>query len=156
MIDMCYAAGQVSYNISGAQGVGLHTLMHGCRGRGWQESGKFSKTAKLEIQKLENLKFNKSGNSTKTGKLDIQQIRIYHKNQQNRNPMKLHFRCPEEQEFRKTVVCPSGTLPPDIPRIWNGRFCTLIDAWMQKWVKISSLYTSDLYITGLVSALGEY
>ena len=49
--------------------------------------------------------------------------------QQKGNPMKLHcqeFRCPGEQEFRKTTVCPSGTLPPDIPQIWNGRFCTLI------------------------------
>ena len=43
--------------------------------------------------------------------------------------MKLHcqeFRCPGEQEFRKAMVCPSGILPPDIPQIWNGRFCTLI------------------------------
>ena len=46
--------------------------------------------------------------------------------------MKLHcqeFRCPGEQEFRKTTVCSSGTLPPDIPQIWNGRFCTLIQ-WL--------------------------
>jgi len=62
------------------------------------------------------------------GKLEIQQIKIYQK-QQNWNPMKLHCqknRCPREQDFRKATVCPSGTLPPDIPQIWNGHLCTLI------------------------------
>jgi len=116
------------------------------------KSGKFSKTAKLEI--LENWKFNKSGNSTKleiqqnwkfnkSGNSTIQQKWKFNKNgktgnatnqdlsqkQQNGNPMKLHcleFRCPGEQDLRKTMVCSSGTLPPDIPQIWNGRFCTLI------------------------------
>ena len=88
-----------------------------------RKSGKFSKSGKLEIQ--QKWKFNKTGNSKKWK---------FNKNRKtgnstNSNPMKLHcqeFRCPGEQEFRKTMVCPSGTLPLDIPQIWNGRFCTLI------------------------------
>jgi len=86
MIDMCYAAGQVSYYISGAQGVGLHTLMHSVEVEADKKAGnsakrqnwKFSKTAKLEIQqkrkfkkkkkKLENWIFNNSGFITKTTK----------------------------------------------------------------------------------------
>jgi len=80
---MCYAAGQVSYYISGAQGVGLHTLMHSVAAdkkagnSAKQQNWKFSKTGKLEIQqkrklkkkkKLENWIFNKSGFITKTAK----------------------------------------------------------------------------------------
>jgi len=71
-----------------------------------RKSGKFRRTAKLEIQ--QNWKTRSSTNQ------DLSQ------KQQDRNPMKLHcqeFRCPGEQEFRKTTVCPSGTLPPDIPQI---------------------------------------
>jgi len=80
-----------------------------------RKSGEFSKMAKLEIQRnLENWKFNKSGFITKTAK------------QESYEAVFQEFRCPGEQEFRNAVVCPSGTLPPGIPQIWNGRFCTLI------------------------------
>jgi len=83
-----------------------------------RKNWKFSKTGKLEIQ--QKWKFNKNWKTGHSTNQDLSQ------KQQNRNPMKLHFRCPEEQEIRKAVVRLSGTLPPDIPQIWNGRFCTLI------------------------------
>jgi len=77
MIDMCYAAVQVSYYISGGA-VCINVWVYRSRltrKREIQQNGKTGNSAKLE-----NWKFNKSGNSTKTGKLDTQQIRIYHKN----------------------------------------------------------------------------
>ena len=135
--------------------------MHYCVGvEADRKSGKFSKTGKR--------KFNESGNSTiqqkwkfnNSTKVEIQQFNKDGKTgnstnqdlsqkQQNGNPMKLHcqeFRCPGEQEFRKTTVCPSGTLPPDIPQIWNGRFCTLIPKSLLS-AKTVSIGCCTLYAT---------
>jgi len=84
----------------------------------------------VEIQQ-----FNKGENSTKTGKLEIQQIRIYHKNSKTGILWSCIVRNSDVQEFRKTTVCPSGTLPPDNPQIWNGRICTLIMNGAFKWCR---------------------
>ena len=105
--------------------------MCGCRGL----TDKAENSAKRQSLKFSKLEIQQKWKFNKNWKLEIQQIRIYHKKQQNGNP-KLHcqeFRCPGEQDFRNATVCPSGTFPSDIPQIWNGSFCTLIDHHLSTW-----------------------
>ena len=64
-----------------------------------QQNWKTRNSTKVEIQqKLENWILNKSGFITKTAKRESYEAVFQ------------EFRCPEEQEFRKAAVCPSGTL----------------------------------------------
>ena len=46
------------------------------------------------------------------------------------------------------MVCPSGILPPDIPQIWNGRFCTLIRLPTKILGTVPSIYS--MYVLSIV------